>query len=195
MRRLQPPIAGISSPRRWAGRDEVRGFSLPFRCHELATSHGLRSGLRRLNSNSENQEHERLKRFQKPPRFVLTPERRKITDEIRRLAEIEKPEMIAEGRRDKAAAQALTAHLIRAMTLKPRFSLNAAPISAEFVNGLESHTHKSRKARQTSLRQPTGHRSENGPARQSQRHGFNFRDEATSVADQESRNHFEHGVT
>ena len=53
----------------------------------------------------------------KPARFVLTPEQRKVADEIRRQAEIEKPEMMAEGRRVFAAEKFVSIRLQAAMSI------------------------------------------------------------------------------
>lgn len=53
----------------------------------------------------------------KPPKFVLTPEQLKITDEIRRLAELEKPEMMAEGRRVFAAEKFVSIRLQAAISI------------------------------------------------------------------------------
>ena len=53
----------------------------------------------------------------KPPKLVLTPEQRRIVDQVRRLAEIEKPEMFAEGRRVFAADSSVTARLQAAMSI------------------------------------------------------------------------------
>ncbi len=53
----------------------------------------------------------------KPPKFVLTPEQREIAKQIQSHAEHEKPEILAEGRRVKAAALAMSGHLQGAMAL------------------------------------------------------------------------------
>jgi transcriptional regulator with XRE-family HTH domain len=53
----------------------------------------------------------------KPAKFVLTPQQREIAEQIRHQAEIEKPEILAEGRRVKAAAQAMSAHLQSTMQI------------------------------------------------------------------------------
>ena len=52
-----------------------------------------------------------------PPKFVLTPEQRKIVEEVRRLAEIEKPEILAEGRRVFAAEECVNGRLKAAMSI------------------------------------------------------------------------------
>jgi DNA-binding Xre family transcriptional regulator len=46
-----------------------------------------------------------------PPKLVLTPEQRAIVEEVRRLAEAERPEMIAEGRRIRAAEEVVSVQL------------------------------------------------------------------------------------
>ncbi|WP_010588553.1 helix-turn-helix domain-containing protein [Schlesneria paludicola] len=53
----------------------------------------------------------------KPRKFVLTAEQREIAEQMREIAEKEKPEILAEGRRVKAASQALSAHLRGVMVL------------------------------------------------------------------------------
>ena len=53
----------------------------------------------------------------KPPKLVLTSEQRKIVQEVRRLAEAERPEMIAEGRRVFAADECVSARLQAAMSI------------------------------------------------------------------------------
>ena len=53
----------------------------------------------------------------KPSKFELTAEQRLIADELRAIAEKEKPEILAEGRRIKAASQAMSAHLKGVMVL------------------------------------------------------------------------------
>ena len=53
----------------------------------------------------------------KPPKLVLTPEQRKIIDEIRLRAEAEKPEMMAEGRRVRAAEELVSVRLLAAMSI------------------------------------------------------------------------------
>jgi DNA-binding Xre family transcriptional regulator len=52
-----------------------------------------------------------------PPKFVLTPEQRKIVEEVRRLAEIEKPEILAEGRRVFAADECVNGRLKAVMSI------------------------------------------------------------------------------
>ena len=52
-----------------------------------------------------------------PPKFVLTPEQRKIVEEVRRLAEIEKPEILAEGRRVFEAEQCMNGRLQAVMSI------------------------------------------------------------------------------
>ena len=53
----------------------------------------------------------------KTPKLLLTPEQRKILAEIRRHAEAEKPELMAEGRRVFAADKFVSARLEAAMSI------------------------------------------------------------------------------
>lgn len=46
-----------------------------------------------------------------PPKLVLTAEQRTIVEEVRRLAEAERPEMFAEGRRVRAADEVISVQL------------------------------------------------------------------------------------
>jgi DNA-binding Xre family transcriptional regulator len=52
-----------------------------------------------------------------PPKLVLTPEQRKIVEEVRRLAEIEKPEILAEGCRVFEAEPCMNGRLQAVMSI------------------------------------------------------------------------------
>ena len=54
----------------------------------------------------------------KPPKFVLKREQREIAEQFRAIAEAEKPEILAEGRRVKAAAMAMSDRLQGTMQMQ-----------------------------------------------------------------------------